>query len=129
MPAPTEPGELKRLLDVRHALLRLHKAMLDAQRARYEQTHGKVASAGQFLQVVISDPTFDWLHRFSELIVEIDEATDAKQPISQSQTAALLEQTRKLVQARGNKRYEQTLESDANASRLHQEITQLLHRA
>jgi len=128
-PAPTDPGELKRLIDVRNLLLRLHKALLDAQRARYEQANGKVANAGEFLQVVISDPSFDWLHRFSELIVEIDEATDAKQPISQTQTAALLEQTRKLVQAGENERYQKTLASDANASRLHQEITQLLHRA
>ena len=120
MPAPADPGEVKRLIDVRNALLRLHKGLLDAQRARYEQANGKLASAGQFLQVAISDPTFDWLHRFSELIVEIDEATESKTPISQSQTAALLEQTRKLVQTHGNERYEQTLQSDANAARLHQ---------
>ena len=128
-PAPTDPGELKRLIDVRNLLLRLHKALLDAQRARYERSNGKVATAGEFLQVVISDPSFEWLHRFSELIVEIDEATDSKQPMSQTQTAALLEQTRKLLQTGGNERYQQTLASDASASRLHQEVTQLLHRA
>jgi hypothetical protein len=127
MPA-AEPGEIKRLTDARHVLLRLHKALLDAQRTRYESTHGKVASAGQFLQVVISDPSFDWLHRFSELIVQIDEATDAKEPMSQAQAAALFEQTRTLLRTQ-QPMYAQTLESDANASMLHQELTQLLHRS
>ena len=41
-PAPTDPGELKRLIDVRNLLLRLHKALLDAQRARYERSNGKL---------------------------------------------------------------------------------------
>jgi hypothetical protein len=123
-----DAAELKRLYDVRQALLRLHKALLDAQRARYEANNGPVASAGQFLQVVISDPTFDWLHRFSELIVEIDEATDAKEPLTAAQAAALLQQTRTLLQSGAHRQYEQTLQSDAHASMLHQELTQLLHR-
>jgi hypothetical protein len=128
MAAPNA-GDVKRLEEVRHALLRLHKALLDAQRTHYERTHGRVASSGQFLQVVISDPAFDWLHRFSELIVEIDEATDADEPLSQAQTTALLEQARALLQAGQNEKYTDTLQSDANAAMLHQELTQLLHRA
>ena len=87
-----------RLNDVRDALLRLHKVLLEGQRARHEKQHGAVASPHEFLQLAINDPAFDWLHRLSELVVQIDEATEDKQvPITVEKAAALLNEAKVLL--------------------------------
>ena len=43
------------------ALLRLHKSLLDGERAAYERIHGPIPSNGAFLQLVLGDPAFAWL--------------------------------------------------------------------
>jgi hypothetical protein len=42
------------------ALLRLHKALLDGERVGYERTHGRIASNGEFLQLVLGHEDFAW---------------------------------------------------------------------
>ena len=61
-----------RLAAVRHGLLDLHKALLDAEREQYERIHGRV-TAGKMLQLAFQDVQFAWLRSLSELIVRIDE--------------------------------------------------------
>src|SRR3982750_4360822 len=107
----------ERLLQVHGALLRLHKALLDSERAQYELVHGRIASPGAFLQLVINDEWFTWLRVMSELIVQIDEVTDAKEPAQAGDANRLLEQTRKLLtpdeQGQGfTKRYFDALQRD-----------------
>jgi hypothetical protein len=65
-----------RLSAVRLALLHLHKALLDRERASYETVHGRV-NAGEMLRLALQDPQFAWLRSLSELIVRIDESIDA----------------------------------------------------
>jgi hypothetical protein len=65
---------------LRHGLLRLHKILLDQERVGYERTRGRIANSYEFLQLVLKDPWFDWLHRLSELIVQMDEALDTRDP-------------------------------------------------
>jgi hypothetical protein len=84
-----------RLTAVRHGLLDLHKALLDAERQRYEQTHGKV-TAVQMLQLALQDPQFAWLRSMSELIVRIDELVDTGNA-SDGDAAALLATARGLL--------------------------------
>lgn len=60
------------LQDVRHALLALHRTVLDAERQVYERTHGR-QSAGQFLDAVIHAPELAWLQPLTALIVRLDE--------------------------------------------------------
>ena len=87
----------KKLTDVRHALLRLHKALLDDQRIAYERTHGVVTPA-EFLQVIINDVSFDWLHRLSELVVQIDEQMEDTENILTAESAkVLLDQAKTLL--------------------------------
>ncbi len=64
------------LTDIRIKLLHLHKLLLDIERIRYEQVRGQV-SKGELLQLVINHDQFAWLHRLSELIVQIDELIHA----------------------------------------------------
>ena len=67
-----------RVATVRHGLLELHKALLDAERGTYEGIHGKV-TAGKMLQLAFEDPQFAWLRSLSELIVRIDELAENKE--------------------------------------------------
>jgi hypothetical protein len=69
-----------RLRVVRDRLLDLHKVLLDAERARYERQHGRVASSGQWLQLVLGHEQFGWLRPFSGLIVRIDEWLASDEP-------------------------------------------------
>ena len=53
-------------------MLKLHKNLVDHERAIWEGMNGP-ASSGQFLNLLLEDPDFRWLRKFSTLIVEIDE--------------------------------------------------------
>ena len=69
------------LTNIRIKLLHLHKLLLDTERIRYEQVRGRVSN-GELLQLVINHDQFAWLHRLSELIVQIDELIYSDQPIT-----------------------------------------------
>jgi hypothetical protein len=84
----------ERLTQLREALLQLHKALVDSERHSYEQNIGSIPSAGHFLQLLTTDPWFAWLHPVSELIVAIDEALDAKEPLTPEGAGLLLKQAR-----------------------------------
>ena len=88
---------MQRLQAARHALLKLHKVLLDAQRNRYEKEHGRVGSSGEMLQLVISDASFAWLHPISELIVRIDQTLDEEAPDTPVDVDTILTQARRLV--------------------------------
>ena len=62
----------RRLRDIREALLRLHRSLLDWERRGHERVHGRL-SATELLQVLLHDPEFAWLRPLSECIVRIDE--------------------------------------------------------
>jgi hypothetical protein len=56
----------------RNLLLKLHKNLVDHERSIWEGMNGP-ATASQFLNVLLEDPDFSWLRKFSTLIVDIDE--------------------------------------------------------
>jgi len=70
----------QKLVELRLILLNLHKALLDSERTSYEISHGAVASPSAFLQLLINDPSFQWLRPITTLIVQIDETLAAKKP-------------------------------------------------
>ena len=85
-----------RLSDLRHALLRLHKTLLEWERAAYERVHGR-ASAGELLKVIVEDPQFAWLRPISELIVRIDATLDAEASDGAADVDALIARARTVV--------------------------------
>ena len=87
----------KRLAQLREALLHLSKALIDSERVGYEQTMGKISSPNHFLQLVMNDPWFAWMHPLSQLIVAMDEALDAKEPLTEAGANVLIKQTRELL--------------------------------
>ena len=84
------------LTDVRIKLLHLHKLLLDTERIRYEQVRGQV-SKGELLQLVVNHNQFAWLHRLSELIVQIDELIHSDELITSEAIAALIADVRILL--------------------------------
>ena len=68
-------AERQHLIEVRRALLHLHKTLLDRERAAYERVHGRTPAA-ELLNIIVRDPQFSWLRPFSELIVRIDESLE-----------------------------------------------------
>lgn len=85
-----------RLRELRLRLLRLHKTLLDAERADYERVHG-ATSPGELLRLVIGHEQFAWLRALSELIVRIDESLDADEPLTREGARDLLEVVRALL--------------------------------
>jgi hypothetical protein len=99
MIGPDEVSEttLYRLRTLRQPLLRLHKTLLDLEQEAYERAHGRIDNSYKLLQLVMHDPWFAWLHSLSEMMVQIDEMLDAKEPVYESQAMAAIEQTRVLL--------------------------------
>ena len=93
-----KPDDVRqRLTELREALLRLHKALMDSERASYEQTFGKISSPYQFLKLLTEDPWFAWFRPVSQLIAAIDEALDAKEPLTAEMANGLTSRARILL--------------------------------
>jgi hypothetical protein len=97
--APMTDEVRSKLKDLRARLLHLHKVLLDDARVAYEMDRGRVGSPGIFLQLVINDPWFAWLHALSELIVRIDQNVEREGPATDGDGAALVEQVGRLLTA------------------------------
>ena len=127
----TEPeGARQRLTELRHALLKLHKALVDSERVGYEQTIGKIRSPNHFLQLLTGDPWFAWLHPLSQLIVAMDEALDAEAPLTLTRVDALMRQSNLLLvtseSAEGfSGHYHAALQRDPDVVLAHAEVVKL----
>ena len=87
----------QRLKDLRNGLLSLHKALLDSERAAYERDVERITSKGQYLNLVLNDPWFHWLHDLSQFIVLVDETLDFKEPATAEDADRLIARARELV--------------------------------
>jgi hypothetical protein len=87
----------ERLTNLRNHLLRLHKSLLDSERAAYERDVARITSTGQYLQLVLGDPWFAWLHELSQFIVVIDETLDADEPATALDADRLTGRARDLI--------------------------------
>jgi hypothetical protein len=120
-----------RIEGLRHALLELHKAMLDAQRIRYERTHGRIESSGKFLQLVVQDPAFEWIRALSALIAQLDQWADDSETASDQQLSSILEALRALIRPEGKnadftRRYWEMIEDDPDVTVGHVKVWRLL---
>ena len=124
----------KRLVKVdelRHVLLELHKAMIDAQRIRYERDHGRIGSSGEFLGLVLEHPEFGWIRELSALIAQFDEWAELSDQVSEAaQLAAITDKLRSLVQAGGdtdfNRKYWEMAEATPDVLVSHVKLWRLL---
>ncbi|HEX6731051.1 MAG TPA: hypothetical protein VF074_13595 [Pyrinomonadaceae bacterium] len=120
---------------LRQGLLKLHKLLLDLERRGYERARGRISNSYEFLQLVLKDPWFDWLHRLSELIVQIDEALDtllSETPATEEDVQALISRARLLLApaetgTEFQKNYFLALQQSPDVVLLHSEIVKLLN--
>jgi hypothetical protein len=120
----------KLLADLRHALLRLHKVLLDWERSGYERIHGRQSSS-DLLKALLNDPQFAWLRPMSQLIVRIDEILDEKTPPMRNDLDAVVSQVRVLTSPNetGNiyeRRYDMALQEHPDAVFAHRDLLKLL---
>jgi hypothetical protein len=123
-------GARQRLTELRHALLKLHKALVDSERVGYEKTMGQIKSPNHFLQLLTNDPWFAWLQPFSQLIVAMDEALDAEEPLTLAKVDALVRQSDLLLVVSENSdgfsgHYYQALQRDPDVVLAHAEVVKL----
>jgi hypothetical protein len=118
------------LSTLRIKLLRLHKLLLNTERRTYEQMQGQI-SGGELLQLVINHEQFAWLHRLSELIVQIDELLHADEPVTAEAIATLITDTRTLLtpnELGGHfaMRYDAALQRNPDVVLAHADVVMLL---
>lgn len=125
------PDSLRQLRD---RLIRLHRTLLDAERAAYERAYGPVRSNNEWLQLVLSHEHFNWLRAFSGLIVRIDTwiaSNDA--PASEGDALWIEVERITAIDASSTDesrlRYREALDRSAEAAVAHAQIRQMLDRA
>ena len=127
---------------LRHALLQLHKALLDAQRIRYERENGRIESRGELLELVLEDASFEWLRVLSALIARLDELAASDEVDDKSGDAStaprdagvelrgVIDKLRKLVRFEGNSGftgpYREIIEAVPDALVAHVQLSRLL---
>jgi len=122
------------LKQLRQGLLRVHKILLELERTGYERARGKISNSYEFLQLVLKDPWFDWLHRLSELIVQIDETlamVDSDKAATEDEALELVTQAKLLLApsesgSEFQKNYFLALQQSPDVVLLHSEVTRLL---
>ena len=129
-PGREPEGARQRLTQLRHALLKLHKTLVDSERVGYEGTIGKIQSPNHFLQLLTTDPWFAWLRPLSQLIVAMDEALDAEEPLTLAKVEALVRQADVMLVVSETSEgfsghYHEALQRDPDVVLAHAEVVKL----
>jgi hypothetical protein len=123
----TQPSKLDKL---RPALLQLHRALLDAQRIRYERDNGRVESRGELLELVLQDASFEWLRVLSALIARLDELAASDDKDANAEMRGVIDKLRALVRFEGNSGftdpYREIIEAVPDALVAHVQLSRLL---
>jgi hypothetical protein len=119
-----------RLSALRNGLLRLHKSLLDSERAAYEKDVARITSTGQYLDLVLNDPWFDWLRELSQFVVLIDETLDLEEPATEADAQRLTGQARALISPSENgerfaRRYYEAMQRDPAVVLAHGEMVRV----
>lgn len=86
---------------LRHVLLELHKALLDAQRIEYERARGRIETSGEFLGLVLNHPEFEWIRALSALIAQMDEWAEEAEGTTEEELGDIVQALRELIRPQG----------------------------
>lgn len=119
------------LKSARNQLLGLHKSLVDFERSIYEGMNGSTTGA-QFLNVLLEDPEFAWLRKFSTLIVDIDEIFAQKDGYADDAVATHLTKLRELIEMKDEDeaftaKYQSALQQDADSATKQSELKDLIY--
>jgi hypothetical protein len=84
------------LKEIRNEMLRLHKTLMDIERANYEAKNGKVTNT-QLLSLLFENDNFIWLREISILVSEIDELFASKDGFDDELERKLFDRTKSLI--------------------------------
>jgi len=120
------------LKEIRLQLLQLHKMLIDIERNEFENVNGQISS-GQFLNLLLSESNFQWLRKFSTLIVEIDETLDLDDGYTENMIENFFAQIRGLINFDSGDedfeiRYKNSIQNNTAVAFKHSEIKKLLDR-
>ena len=120
-----------RLRALRMALLALHKALIDAERVRYERVNGRIENAQAALRLVLESAWFRWLHPLAELIVQMDERLSEDKPMQAIDVEAFVDRLRGLLQRDDGdeafrREYHRSLQEAPDVVMEHARVTKLL---
>ncbi len=71
--------ELNSLAELSSTILKLHKALLEFQKRRVENSTGRKLNPYEVLDAALNSPEFGWLKPLSEMVVEIDLAFETQE--------------------------------------------------
>ncbi len=113
------------------ALMRLHKSLLDGERVAYERVHGRIASNGEFLQLLLGDAWFAWLRPLSQSMARLDELSESDEPSAHDAIAEQLSSLRTLLTPseegeRFGRQYYEALQRDPDVVLAHAAVRALL---
>jgi hypothetical protein len=120
----------ERLTHLRNGMLRLHKSLLDSEKAAYERDVERITTTGQYLNLVLNDPWFAWLRDLSQFVVLIDETLDLDEPATEADADRLIARGRELVSpsetANGfARKYFEIMQRDPAAVLAHRDMIQV----
>ena len=130
LPTNTIHSRILLLRESRSKLLTLHKLLVDAERENFENLNGKISS-GHYLNLLVSDSSFEWLRKFSTLIVEIDEMLDLDDGYTINMIEKHLSQMRDLLDAETidkdfNEKFKGVLQVNSEVAEKRKEIVKLI---
>jgi hypothetical protein len=122
----------EKLKTLRPLMLRLHKALLEAEQDSYERVHGPITSKMELFQLVINDEWFDWLRPISQFIARIDESVASKEPVSPNVIHGLLKEAYDILPLQSDEaseaavRYQRAVDNYPKISTLHEQVMDVL---
>lgn len=104
--------------------------LLDAERRRYEVTHGRVAPA-ELLQLALSHEQFAWLHQISAVIVRVDELIASEEGPAAREVDVVADHLRGLLRPSPDgspfeQHYDRAVQSDPAVLLAHRAVVQAL---
>lgn len=132
MASPPDPTDPKHLAALRLALVRVHQALLQNERRRYERLHGRVEDGFALLNLAAHDPWFAWLRPMAQLIVQFDERLEQAEPLAPAAGRELVEDLRALVAPTGETeefhvQYREALQASPEVVMLHAALLRQLN--
>ena len=93
----TEENAKQQLGELREGLFGLHRALIASERVGYEEAFGPIGAPANFLRLLLNDPWFAWLRPLSGLMAAVDEAIDAKEPLTAQRAEQLMNEALALL--------------------------------
>lgn len=131
MHTPDDPAraELRASLrDLSRTLIPLHRSLIEAAKSDYAFANAPIDSPGQLLQLLQTDPFFEWLRPITSLIVDIDEMT--RTDFEEAAARAIAARAEKLFGAEAEEafasRYVPVLQRDVDVAVGHASVRRIL---